>query len=127
MTNVALTPIAFGWVPGATGVDITPTTALTTLGAGVTTVTFPNFNGNVLLIINNGTAGTINIQPVAVRTVEGQTVTIPAYALPAGKVQAFGPFPPNDFNVAGIMTVNVAGAALVTGGAFQMTQAAAQI
>lgn len=126
MTNVALTPTPFGWIPGATGVDITPTT-LTALGAGVTTVTFPNFNGNVLLVVNNGSGSTVNVQPVAVRTVEGQTVTVPAYALPAGKVQAFGPFPPNDFNVAGIMTVNVAGAALVTGGAFQMTQAAAQI
>lgn len=126
MTNVALTPTAFGWVPGATGVDITPTT-LAALGAGVTTVTFPNYSGNVILIINNGSASPINVQPVAVRTVEQQTVTVPAYALPAGKVQAFGPFPPNDFNVAGIMTVNVAGAASVTGGAFQMTTAASQI
>lgn len=127
MTNVALSPTPFGWVPGAAGVDITPATALTALGAGVTTVTFPNFNGNVILIINNGSGSTVNVQPVAVRTVEGQSVTVPAFALPAGKVQAFGPFPPNDFNVAGTMTVNVAGAASVTGGAFQMTQAAAQI
>jgi hypothetical protein len=126
MTNVALTPTAFGWVPGQAGVDITPTT-LTALGAGVTTVTFPNYSGNVILIINNGSAGTVNVQPVAVRTVEQQTVTVPVYALPAGKVQAFGPFPPNDFNVAGIMTVNVAGAASVTGGAFQMTTAPSQI
>lgn len=126
MTNVALTPTAFGWVPGQAGVDITPTT-LTALGAGVTTVTFPNYSGNVILIINNGSASPINIQPVAIRTVEQQSVTVPNYSLPAGKVQAFGPFPPNDFNVAGIMTVNVAGAASVTGGAFQMTTAPSQI
>ena len=127
MTNVALTPVPFGWIPGQQGVDITPATALTALGAGVTTVTFPNYSGNVILVVNNGSGSPLNVQPVAIRTVEGQTVTIPAYSLPAGKVQAFGPFPPNDFNVAGIMTVNVAGAASVTGGAFQMTTAAAQI
>lgn len=126
MTNVALVPTAFGWVPGQAGVDITPST-LTALGAGVTTVTFPNFSGNVILIVNNGSASPINVQPVAIRTVEQQSVTVPAFALPAGKVQAFGPFPPNDFNVAGIMTVNVAGAASVTGGAFQMTTAPSQI
>ncbi|HEV2174255.1 MAG TPA: hypothetical protein VGR71_11845 [Nitrospira sp.] len=126
MTNVALVPTPFGWVPGQQGVDITPST-LTALGAGVTTVTFPNYNGNVILIINNGSAGTVNVQPVAIRTVEQQSVTVPVYAVPIGKVQAFGPFPPNDFNVAGIMTVNVAGAASVTGGAFQMTTAPSQI
>lgn len=126
MTNVALVPTAFGWVPGQAGVDITPST-LTALGAGVTTVTFPNYSGNVILIVNNGSASPINVQPVAIRTVEQQSVTVPAFALPAGKVQAFGPFPPNDFNVAGIMTVNVAGAASVTGGAFQMTTAPSQI
>lgn len=125
MPNVALVPTAFGWVPGQAGVDITPSTltALTT----ATTVTFPNYSGNVILIINNGSASPINVQPVAIRTVEQQSVTVPAYSLPAGKVQAFGPFPPNDFNVAGIMTVNVAGAASVTGGAFQMTTAPSQI
>ena len=126
MTNVALVPTAFGWVPGQAGVDITPAT-LTALGVGVTTVTFPNYSGNVILIVNNGSASPINVQPVAIRTVEQQSVTVPAFALPAGKVQAFGPFPPNDFNVAGIMTVNVAGAASVTGGAFQMTTAPSQI
>lgn len=126
MTNVALTPTAFGWVPGQAGVTMTPA-GLTALGAGVTTVTFPNYSGNVILVINNGSASPINVQPVAVRTVEQQTPTIPAYSLGAGVVMAFGPFPPNDFNVAGIMTVNVAGAASVTGAAFQMTTAPSQI
>lgn len=126
MTNVALTPTPFGWVPGAAGVVMTPA-GLTALGAGVTTVTFPNYSGNVILVINNGSAGAINVQPVAIRTVEQQQVTVPAYSLGAGVVQAFGPFPPNDFNVAGIMTVNVGGAANVTGAAFQMTTAPSQI
>jgi hypothetical protein len=127
MTNVALTPIPFGWVPGAAGVDITPATALTAIGAGVTTVTFPNYNGNVILIINNGSASPIAVGPVAIRTVEQQSVSVPTYSLLAGKVQAFGPFPPNDFNVAGIMTFNIPGATSITAGAFQFTTAAAQI
>jgi hypothetical protein len=127
MATQALVPTAFGWVPGAAGVDITPST-LTAFTNTNTGVTFPNYNGNVILLVNNGYASAITVQPVAVRTVEQQSVTIPAYSLAAGKMQGFGPFPPNDFNVAGIMTVNItAGGAGVTVGAFQFTTAPTQI
>lgn len=127
MATLALTPTPFGWVPGAAGVDLTPTD-LTAYPSADTGVTFPNYNGNVILIVNNGYTAAITVQPVAVRTVEQQSVSIPAYSLANGKVQAFGPFPPNDFNVAGIMTVTItAGGTGVTVGAFQFTTAAAQI
>lgn len=130
MATLALVPTAFGWVPGQAGVDMTPTggTNMVAYPNTDTGVTFPNYSGNVILVVNNGYTAPITVQPVAVRTVEQQAVTIPAYSLAAGKIQAFGPFPPNDFNVAGIMTVNItAGGSGVTVGAFQFTTAAAQI
>jgi hypothetical protein len=95
--------------------------------ATATTVTFPNYSGNVILILANGAASTVVVQPVPVRTVEQTNIVMPSYTLPATTTMAFGPFPPNDFNVAGIMTVNVAGVALLTGGAFQMTTAPSQL
>lgn len=127
MTTLALVPTPFGWVPGQAGVDLTPAD-LTAYPNADTGVTFPNYNGNVILVVNNGTASAITVQPVAIRTVEQQSVSVPSYSLAAGKMQGFGPFPTNDFNVAGIMTVNItAGATGVTVGAFQFTTAPAQI
>ncbi len=129
MPNVALAPTVFGWTPGQAGVGLTPATDLTTIPSGTTTVTFPNYNGNVILVINNGYTAPITVQPVAVRTVEQQSVSVPSYSLANGKMQAFGPFPPNDFNVAGQMTVNlgsVAGAG-VTAAAFQFAVAPSQL
>ena len=128
MTTLALTPTAFGWVPGQAGVDLTPAD-LTAYPNADTGVTFPNYNGNVILVVsNNQASGTISVQPVAVRTVEQQAVTVPPYTLANLKTQAFGPFPPNDFNVAGIMTVNITATATgVTVGAFQFTTAPSQI
>lgn len=129
MATQALVPTAFGWVPGGAGVVLTPA-ALTAFTFANSGVTFPNYNGNVILVVaNNQASGSITVQPVAVRTVEQQAVTVPASpALVVGAMQAYGPFPPNDFNVAGIMTVNITATATgVTVGAFQFTTAAAQI
>ena len=128
MATLALIPTPFGWIPGQAGVALTPS-GLTAYPQADTGVTFPNYNGNVILVVYNGQAsGTITVQPVAIRTVEQQAVTVPAYTLANLAMQAFGPFPPNDFNVAGVMTVNItATAAGVTVGAFQMTTAPSQI
>lgn len=127
MTTLALVPTPFGWVPGAAGVDLTPAD-LTAFPSADTGVTFPNYNGNVILVVSNNYTAAVTVQPVAIRTVEQQTVSVPAYSLAVGKTQGFGPFPPNDFNVANIMTVNItAGGAGVTVGAFQFTTAPSQI
>lgn len=119
MTNVALAPVPFGYIPGAAGVDLTPTD-WTAAGAGVTSVTFPN-GGNVVLAINNGSASPLAITPVLARGVQGQTPTVPAYSLAAGKVQGYGPFPVKDFG--STVTVNFTGAASITVQAFEMTSA----
>jgi hypothetical protein len=128
MTVLALTPTAFAWVPGQAGLDLTPAD-LTAFPNADTGVTFPNYSGNVILVVYNGMAsGTITVQPVAVRTVEQQAVTVPAYTLANLKMQVFGPFPPNDFNVAGVMTVNITASAAGVGvGAFSMVKAPSQL
>jgi hypothetical protein len=125
MAVVPLVPTAVGWVPAQAGLVLTPA-GLTSLSTA-TQVTFPNSSGNVLLLIFNGSASAINVQPVQVREVEQVVGQPAAYSLGAGVFMAFGPFPINDYNVAGVCTVNVAGAALVTGAALQMTTAPAQI
>jgi hypothetical protein len=127
MTTLALVPTPFGWVPGGAGVVLTPS-ALTAYPSADSGVTFPNYNGNVILVVNNGYSAAITIAPVPIRTVEQQEITMPSYSLAAAAMQAFGPFPPNDFNVAGIMTVNITTAGSgVTVGAFQFTTAPSQI
>lgn len=119
MTNVALTPIPFGFVAAGAGVDL-KATDWTVAGAGVTTVTFPN-DGRTILAVNNGSGSALNVQPVLTRGVAGQVPTVPPYSLAAGAVQGFGPWSVKDYGAN--MTVNVAGAASVTVQAFEMTSA----
>lgn len=119
MTNVALVPVAFGFIAAGAGVDLKAAN-WPAAGVGVTTVTFPN-SGRTVLAVNNGSGSSLNVQPVLTRGVQGQVPTIPAYSLAAAAVQGYGPWPVKDFGAN--MTVNVAGAASVTVQAFEMTSA----
>lgn len=119
MTNVALTPVPFGFVVAGAGVDL-KSTNWTAAGAGVTTVTFPN-DGRTIIAVNNGSASPINVGPVLTRGVQGQVPTVPTYSLAAAAVQGFGPFPVKDFG--STVTFNVPGAASITVAAFEMTSA----
>lgn len=119
MATLALTPVPFGFIPGAAGVDVTPAD-LTAYPSADTGVTFPNSGGNVLLAVNNGYSASITVTGVAARGVQGQIPALPPYSLPAGKYQMFGPFPVSDFGNTVTVSIAAAGSG-VTVGAFEMT------
>ena len=113
----ALAPVAFGFIPGAAGVDLTPADLTP---ASSTTLTFPN-SGSTLVVINNGSASPLTVVPSLARGVQGVTPTLTSYSLPAGKTQAFGPFKVADFG--STVTVTIGATATINVGAFEMTSA----
>jgi hypothetical protein len=81
MARTALTPEKFataGLVPAPVSPD----------AAGVS---FRN-NGQMVLMVVNGSGGSINVTPKITKTVEGVTPTSPARAVAAGATKFFGPF-----------------------------------
>lgn len=118
MANTALTSVPFGFIPGAAGVDLTP--ADWTSVATATGVTVAN-NGKIVIAINNGSASPLVLTTKLARGVQGQVPTLPTFSLPAGKIQAFGPFNVADFGA--VVEIDFTGVASVTAQAFEMTSA----
>lgn len=85
----------FTYTPGGPGLDLLA--SLTLLPLNKLGFSFWNQYGDVLFIVYNNTPLAVNLTPVVIRTIELQTVELPAYTLAPGAVQAFGPFPYGDF------------------------------
>lgn len=119
MAVTALVPTPFGYAPGVVGVDLTPTD-WTSISAA-TGVSAPN-DGRTLIVINNGTASPLSVTPKITHTVQNQPVSNLASAIPAGKVQGFGPFPVADFGKTIELDFTAPGAG-ATAAAFEMTSA----
>lgn len=118
MANTVLAPVPFGFIPGAAGVDLTPTDWPSV--AAATGVTVAN-DGRTVIAINNGSASPLVLTPLLQHPVQGVEPALPTFSLPAGKVQGFGPFPVADFGKT--VTITFTGVASVTAQAFEMTTA----
>lgn len=123
-----LTTQTFTYIPGGPGLDL-GTLGLTLFPLNKLGYTFWNRYGDVVFIIWNNTSLPIAITPNVIRLVELQSVTLPQYTLQPGVMQAFGPYPPNDFadpqlttpDISYFMTIVVeASVSGVYAGAFRM-------
>lgn len=121
----------FTYIPGSAGTDLT-TLNLTLFPLNKQGFSFWNRYGDVIFIAYNATSLAVSIQPIVIRTVELQEVQLPTYALQPGAMQAFGPYPVNDFTnpnlanppISYFMNINVeASGSGVYGGAFRMVSA----
>lgn len=92
-----LTLQTFTYIPGGPGVDLT-TVNLTLFPLNRIGFSFWNPYGDVIFVVYNNTSHPIPITPNVIRTVELQPIELPAYIVQPGIMQAFGPFPPNDFS-----------------------------
>lgn len=86
----------FTYTPGGAGLDL-GTLGLTLFPLNKLGYTFWNRYGDVVFIVWNNTSLPIAVTPNVIRKVELQSVTLPQYTLQPGVMQAFGPYPPNDF------------------------------
>lgn len=86
----------FSYTPGQPGIDLS-TVGLSLFQLNKFGFTFFNRYGDVVLIVYNTTSLPASVQPIVIRTVEHQTVTIPPSTIGSGQMQVFGPFPYGDF------------------------------
>lgn len=78
--------------------------------------------GKEMLIVTNGSGGSINATLVTPKTVDGNAVADPIVAIGAGVTKAIGPFSRDLFNdVDGFLTVNFSGTTTVTAKVVRLT------
>lgn len=89
--------------------------ATLTLGAASASDTFQRLQGDSVLVVNNGSGGSINVTIVSHATPEaGESVSDLVVAVGAGAQKMIGPFPQQFEDENGLVTANFSATATVT-------------
>ncbi len=93
----------------------------TMVAAGAGGDTFPN-SGNTALMVLNSSAAPINVTIVTTKTVDGLAVADRVVAVPNGTTPALiGPWPKDEYNTSGSVSVTYSASASVTVAAVSLT------